>query len=105
MPIFLYTFSQRSLFDFTHSIDLEYLLWRQIDRSSKMAFGYTFSVAVFAAIGTFLFVSRGQTGTSGITTNQERDLILESQPQVSISYSFSGQGLTCTISNCSCKLD
>jgi hypothetical protein len=34
-----------------------------------MAFGYTFSVAVFAAIGTFLFVSRGQTGTFRISTN------------------------------------
>jgi len=34
-----------------------------------MAFGYTFSVAVFAAIGTFLFVSQGQTGTFGVSTN------------------------------------
>jgi len=70
-----------------------------------MAFGYRFSVAVFAAIGTFLFVSRGQTGTSGIGTNWERDLTLELQLQVSISYISCGQGLTCTFSNCSYELD
>jgi hypothetical protein len=70
-----------------------------------MAFGYTFSVAVFAAIGTFLFVSRGQTGSSGITTNLKRDLILELQLQVSLSYISSGPGLTSKISNCSYKLD
>jgi hypothetical protein len=34
-----------------------------------MAFGYTFSVALFAAIGTYLFVSRGQAGTSKIIIN------------------------------------